>query len=45
MEKCSLVVGLFLWLFFSSLFCVWFRLPGWSVGLHVAVAGTSVCLW
>ena len=27
--------------FFSSFFCVWFRLPGWSVNLHVVVAGNS----
>ena len=28
---------------FPSLFCVYFRLPGWLVGLHVAVAGNSGC--
>ena len=37
------LVGLLLWLFFSSFFYVWFRLPGWSVGLHVVVAGNSGC--
>jgi len=42
-EGSSLIVGLFLWSFFLSFFCVWLRLPGWWVGLYVVVAGNSSC--
>ena len=42
-KKSSLIVGLFFRSVFFCFFCVWFRLPGWSVGLYVVVAENGSC--